>query len=51
MIRLESEGQIMTPLSSENPRHGHLITLQGGYKILLERTNNISEQHFSSAKA
>ena len=29
---------------------GHLITLPGGDKILLERTNNISEQHFSSAK-
>ncbi len=29
---------------------GHLITLPGGGKILLERTNNISEQHFSSAK-
>jgi hypothetical protein len=29
---------------------GHLITLPGGDKILLERTNNISEQHFSRAK-
>jgi len=29
---------------------GHLITLPGGDKILLERTNNISEQNFSKAK-